>query len=61
MIDPSDSKAGACICIDIPEALFKRVEEYCKAQGTSTDEFVFDAISEKLRSVYQERRRKQRL
>lgn len=61
MTKPSDPKPDTCICIDIPEALFNRVEEYCKAQGTSTDEFIFDAISEKLHSVYQERRRKQRL
>jgi hypothetical protein len=61
MTKPADPKADACICIDIPKALFERVEDYCKAKGTSTDEFIFDAISEKLLSVHRERRRKPRL
>ncbi len=61
MAKPVDPKTDACICIDIPEALFRRVEEYCKTKGTSTDEFIFDAISEKLVSLHRERRKKPRL
>ena len=61
MTKPADLNADDCICIDIPEALFHRVEEYCKANETNTDEFIFDAISEKLLSVHRERRRKPRL
>jgi hypothetical protein len=61
MTKPADPKADGCICIDGPKALFERVEDYCKSRETSTEEFIFDAISEKLRSVHRERRRKPRL
>ncbi|WP_419658894.1 uncharacterized protein Dvar_77570 [Desulfosarcina variabilis str. Montpellier] len=61
MTQPADPKEKACICIDIPDALFHRVEEYCKSKGISTDEFIFDAISDKLLSVHREKRRKPRL
>lgn len=49
------------ICFNIPKALYDRVETYCNANKMSADEFIFDAISEKLTSVHKERRRKQRL
>jgi hypothetical protein len=61
MSEKSEPKADECICTDIPKALYSRVEDYCKAKGIAPGEFIFDAISEKLFSVHQERRRKPRL
>ena len=49
------------ICIHIPKALFDRVENFCAANNMAPEEFIFDAVSEKLHSVHKERRRKQRL
>ena len=61
MSEKSDSRADECICTDIPKALYNRVADYCKSKGIAPSEFIFDAISEKLFSVHQERRRKPRL
>jgi hypothetical protein len=61
MSEKSEKKEAECICTDIPKALYNRVEDYCKTRGIAPDEFIFDAISEKLFSVHQERRRKPRL
>jgi hypothetical protein len=57
----NDPPVDECICTDIPKALYERVAYYCKANGISPREFIFDAISEKLSSVYRERRKKPRL
>lgn len=59
--EKSEPTADECICTDIPKALYGRVEDYCKSQGIAPSEFIFDAISEKLSSIYRERRRKPRL
>lgn len=61
MHEKSDSKGDECICIDIPMVLYARVEDYCKSKGMTPDEFIFDAISEKLLSIHRERRKKPRL
>ena len=61
MTKAADPKADECICIEVPKALFDRVEDHCNAKGISPDEFIFDAISEKLFSIHRERRRKPRL
>lgn len=61
MTRPGAPQADECICIDIPKALYDRVEDHCKSKGISPDEFIFDAISEKLFSIHRERRRKPRL
>jgi hypothetical protein len=47
--------------LNIPEALLKRVEAYCQSTGITPEEFIFDAISEKLASLYKEKRKKPRL
>lgn len=59
--DATDPTENACICADIPKALYARVEEYCRSKGIQPSEFIFDAISEKLLSIHRERRRKPRL
>lgn len=61
MSEKSDSTANECICIDIPKALYERVEDHCKAKGILPSEFIFDAISEKLFSIHRERRKRPRL
>jgi hypothetical protein len=61
MSDNSEPTVNDCICTDIPKALYNRVEDYCKSRGMTSNEFIFDAISEKLSSVHRERRRKPRL
>ena len=61
MSDKTDSTTNECICIDIPRALYERVEDHCKAKGMAPSEFIFDAISEKLSSIHRERRKRPRL
>lgn len=61
MSEKAESKGDECICTNIPKALYARVEDYCKSKGISPSEFIFDAISDKLIAVHQERRRKPRL
>jgi hypothetical protein len=62
---PGDDTPGradkSTVCIHIPKALFDRVENFCASKNLSPEEFIFDAVSEKLTSVHRERRRKQRL
>lgn len=61
MSEIQDQMDKESICIDIPKALYERVENYCKANGVEASEFIFDAVSEKLRSIHQEKRKKPRL
>ncbi|MBC2712226.1 MAG: hypothetical protein HGJ94_14960 [Desulfosarcina sp.] len=61
MSEKSEPTGAECICTDIPKALYDRVEDYCKSRGIAPNEFIFDAISEKLFSIHRERRRKPRL
>ncbi len=49
------------IGLKIPRALLKRVETYCQSIGIAPQEFVIDAVSEKLASIHKEKRRKPRL
>jgi len=61
MTEKQDRTNKECVCIDIPTALYERVENYCKANGIESRDFIFDALSEKLRSIHKEKRRKPRL
>lgn len=61
MNEISEPRDDDCICVDIPKALFERVDDHCKSTGIASSEFIFDAISEKLSSIHRERRRKPRL
>jgi len=49
------------VCVYIPQALYDRVEAYCTTRSIAPHEFILDAVSEKLASVHQERRKKPRL
>lgn len=49
------------INILLPEELIKRINAFCTDQGMTIQEFVDDAIIEKLERVYKERRKKSRL
>ncbi|PIE66685.1 MAG: hypothetical protein CSA23_07890 [Deltaproteobacteria bacterium] len=61
MSEKEKSRGEDRICTDIPKGLYDRVAEYCKTQGISPSEFIFDAISDKLLSIHRERRRRPRL
>ena len=61
MSEKPASAVDDSICVNIPKALYERVEDYCKAKGIAPSEFILDAVSEKLFSIHQERRRKPRL
>jgi len=47
--------------IMLPEELLERVKSYCNEREMKVKEFLTDAIIEKLRLVYKERRKKPRL
>jgi hypothetical protein len=61
MSEKTSGSSDESIGLNIPEALFKRVEAYCQSVGIAPGEFIIDAISEKLTSVYKEKRKKPRL
>lgn len=47
--------------IEIPKALADRIKAYCDKNKTEPEEFVLDAIIEKLGQVHKERRKKPRI
>jgi hypothetical protein len=47
--------------IDIPQSLMSRVHSHCRKCNITIQEFIRDALSEKLEMVHKERRRKQRV
>ena len=47
--------------INLQKELMKRVKVFCAEKEISVQEFVIDAIIEKLELVYKERRKKSRL
>jgi hypothetical protein len=47
--------------IKVPEALRKRIQTLCDKRNLDPQEFIIDAITEKLERAYKERRKKQRL
>jgi metal-responsive CopG/Arc/MetJ family transcriptional regulator len=61
MNEKPDRPEQNTVCVNIPKALYDRVETFCASKNMTADEFIFDAISEMLASVYKEKRRKQRL
>jgi len=61
MSEKTSGSSEESIGLKIPEALLKRVEAFCQSAGIDPDEFIMDAISEKLASVYKEKRKKPRL
>ena len=61
MGDTPGKADNGTVCIHIPKALFDRVDNFCASKNLEPEEFILDAVSEKLSSVHRERRRKQRL
>ena len=49
------------LSIMLPEELMERIQTYCDERDMAVNDFVTDAIIEKLNLVYKERRKKQRL
>ena len=49
------------VSVKVPRELCYRIEGYRKDTGLTLYEFVFDAISEKLSSIFRERRKKPRM
>lgn len=47
--------------IDIPQSLMSRVHNHCTKRNLTVQEFIRDALSEKLEMVHKERRRKPRV
>ncbi len=47
--------------IIVPDALLDRVQAFCDKRGIDPQEFIIDAITEKLEGAHKERRKKQRL
>ena len=47
--------------IDIPQSLMSRVHNNCNKRDITVQEFIRDALSEKLEMAHKERRRKQRV
>ncbi|MDJ0722955.1 MAG: hypothetical protein QNJ04_15070 [Desulfobacterales bacterium] len=47
--------------IDLPQSLVSRVHNYCSKRNITIQEFIRDALSEKLEAAHRERRRKQRV
>jgi hypothetical protein len=60
-IPKSKHEGKEFVWVKVPHELCSRIEGHRKATGLTLDEFVFDAISEKLSSIYRERRKKPRL
>jgi hypothetical protein len=61
MSEKTNSPADESLGLKIPKVLIERVETYCQSIGIAPHEFIIDAISEKLASIYKEKRRKPRL
>ena len=49
------------VCIDLPQSLMSRVHSHCHKRKLTVQEFIQDALSEKLSMAHKERRRKQRV
>ena len=47
--------------IDIPDTLMKRVKALCEKRNIGLQEFIIDAITDKLEGAHKERRNKKRL
>lgn len=58
---PAEKTETKLLKIMLPEELLERVKSYCNEREMKVKEFLTDAIIEKLRLVYKERRKKPRL
>ena len=61
-MSPKTKQSGSeLVWVKIPHGLCARIEVNRKITNLTLDEFVFDAISEKLASLHRERRKRKRL
>jgi len=58
---PAERTETKLLNIMIPEELLERVKSYCNERDMTVKEFVTDAIIDKLKLAYKERRKKRRL
>ncbi|MDH3567840.1 MAG: hypothetical protein OEM61_10880 [Desulfobacteraceae bacterium] len=58
---PAEKTESKELNIMLPEELLERVNAFCAEQEMDIQDFVTDAIIEKLNLVYKERRKKDRL
>lgn len=58
---PLEKTETKLLNVMLPEALLERTRSFCAERNMTIQEFVTDAIIEKLALVYKERRIKQRL
>jgi hypothetical protein len=49
------------VAVNIPKGLVDRMRVYCDEKNITTEEFVIDAIGEKLHRSYKEKRKRPRL
>jgi hypothetical protein len=47
--------------IKVPQALLERVKALCKKRDIDPNDFILDAITEKLESAHKERRKRKRI
>ena len=55
---PTEKTETKLLKIMLPEELLKRVKSYCNEKNMTVKEFVTDAIIDKLKLAYKERRKK---
>jgi len=58
---PPDKTETKLLNVMLPEALMERTQSFCAERDTTIQEFLTDAIIEKIEFVYKERRKKPRL
>jgi hypothetical protein len=58
---PAEKTETKLLKIILPKELLERVQSYCNEKKMTVKEFVSDAIIEKLKLAYKERRKKPRL
>jgi hypothetical protein len=58
---PAKKTETKLLKIMLPEELLERVQSYCNEKKMTIKEFVTDAIIDKLKLAYKERRKKRRL
>jgi len=58
---PREKTETKLLKIMLPEELLERVKSYCNERDMTVKEFVTDAIIDKLKLAYKERRKKPRL
>jgi hypothetical protein len=58
---PSDKTETKLLNVLLPEVLMERTQSFCVERDMTIQEFVTDAIIEKLELAYKERREKPRL